>query len=1707
MSSTSKKADIGLKGASGPISWDFQENARDISAFMTGEKSSNAAAFLALVKEAGRFLKNFSPPDGFVPEKTAPPLSLPAGADRDLGAASLSDFFRLALEGEPQQEVPRSRVPEYFPQGPESIPPALTATDLEIKRLSKAIDDLERNWPSRKPGFDAEVRPKENRLAELRASRANLLRAFQELWPRMKKDSAAWPQEAKTLLEKAGRLEESVKLALRAAREGRPDQDGRRLENRSRRSLTRATLDLKTEIGTARQTQETALAWAEEMEALLSDLDDYLAVVVDGSQPNRDWTALTRQLSQRLTELEREEKSLHQASARASTSVKRCLAVLAETEKRLAGRVGSETLERLDSVGRGVQALLRGALDRRRELARIYFAVPGRLGRPVHLEKAFLASAVYLGRSQSLLEDMRHRLSLAGGRLSNTQRLRAEGEKLVEQLDHPPQRSGRLKVARERLSYLAWSMDQRLALGEVKAELEEVRLHGGLAQRNLLKSRSENNRLVRQLEAAGLERERLKEELALSRQNLGDSGRFKARVLAVVKGKTELLNHLEAERRTLAEENQALAAERNEVKAKRAKLAELYTRERGSLKRLSAELRQAQSDLAESQRLAEERRGVEEKLQTLRQERDELENRHKDLEAAFDEQNQRLADNSARSEALSAELMRHRAELSEAGRARQALGEAVSTLRRRLDRLVQARSSLEKTLARHKDGLEKSEADRERLKGKVNRQKRNILRLVGIRQELRAELGAARLKLADLEMQRDAIVDNLREVREHLQDSGGEMGALGEKLAELDGLEAQGLADLAPFIKILGEALWRNESQLKRARGASGRLMEQFKLEADVREANLRLQAAGREIELVESARSEQSRLEKELADKNSELARFALNIQELEEARDRLAGEKEALSSRNRELEESVARLDSRSQKLRRALDALKNRYDRRLGEMRLSEESLRELLASQGKELEKQKARLEELEPLVGHFFDVAIEESRNLTGPDGQPDLELAEYLKEESRAISAEYGGAAAAGAPETPAVSLLKARLAELQPLVAFLARSFVGTVAELAQARQERQQLAEALAEARRAQSSPGGPDLAEELENSRQQRRELAGELALARQENRTVLGELTLVKQERLELNEELARIRHDRQTLAGELTLSASTREILETSLNSREAELAEVRDQAFGLTREREQLQKSLEEKDGEINVLKSELAQADRDLAENDGRLEASWAALNYLGSRAGDAVANMKNKLENQVRQVDNLSLELKKREEKIKGLEKRQDKLALLYWTLVSQAAAGSGPDLPQLPAPLPVPAITGAATAEPAPENLQEDQARNSGGHSLGRELLEGVKKVARRSLFTLILAGGMVMAGPPSGALAGLAPGGFSVPAASEAAGESESLPSHLLAHIDSSYIGRSVSLEEVEAAPRLAGRPAVENRLAEKVEELAGGHGLSTGEFLRLVRTARGPEHTVHLSDFAGREGALALLEPHAPKLTRHLRAWPADLASPARLTTLMKCAADFKKMEGAFWERLFFDFLAAGDAGRALDMLLEHLEQKSDLLRLPRPEYAGRLAPFPQIENLGPDRFIGFMADYIKKNWPAPSGRGRDQAANRLAGDIYYAARLFKQPVTLFAALSQEEAERRELDFFRRGGTTLLHKLAADLADLAQNSSVVWQEGKAPLCDLDEALAAYENKAFVEAVYRRKMALVQAHNKVLNAGSSLLDGLEDDERMS
>ncbi|MDR2725469.1 MAG: hypothetical protein LBC90_05290, partial [Candidatus Adiutrix sp.] len=1207
------------------------------SAGAAGIRRADFAACRELAREIGRLLNGFVPPaEGYRPEP-APPVRFGPEAGRDLGASCLADYFALALGGEARAEA--GCLPVYFPRGPETFRQALAAVELEISRLVQAGSNLENNWPAGRSGLEAALRPLEERREALAWGLTGLRRASR-LWFRLREESDLWLNEARAMWRNARRLEESQTLMFKS---GPGDEPG--WADPPKADLTGAVLKLRTGVEAARALVLESELWAEEAESLSAELEDLLALAAAGSEPDRDWAAIGRQLAGRLTELVRSERDLVSAAPGAAETLELAARTLAEAEKNLAGARGRETGGRLESLGRGVAALWRSVVDRRREMARLYFFLPERLGRPLYLERNFLSAARVLGRTQALLEDLRHRLSLAGGRLSSSQKLKSESDELLERLRHPRDRSEIIKTARRRLRSLA-----RAASGPAAAPREG------------------QDSLARALSSSRWERERLGERAAEATRALRELGLAKARLVRIFNRKTELLKAADQERLRLAEENQHLRAQRGELARRREALSQALVQVRERFQGLREALQKNQGD--DLRAVLAEQEDTAARLEELRREKDQIEADRREVRTLLRQKAARAAEAEAGIEALTAELNRYKEELAEVSRARQALAETASVLRRRLDLLVQAHRSLKASLAKRNRRLVRAEAERDSLDRALTRQKRNLLRLAAARQELRAELGSARLKLADLEKERAAILTRLEEAKQGARDADSQKKVLEDRLGGLE-LEKEGLAgrlaeletgvsgSLLPFISVLGEALWRGEARFRRTREDHELTLTRMRLESEVREANLRLAGAARELEVTESVQAEKEQWAQALAQKEENLDRAMVAAQSEREhweqyrekgqaevigaerarweetlaAAVRAEGERwartlqaergqwvQALGQRDSQLArlrgqlppsggalvlppgsdqepgDPVVRLSRRSEKLGQVIGLMKRRYDRRLAEAGQTESALRGDLERQAREMAESFRRLAELEPLLDYFF-----QSAEQSLPPGDANLELARYLREENRGLRLPDGGRDSIDRVS----AALKAKLAEFQPLVTFLARSFVAGVAELAQARRER-----------------------------------------------------------------------------------------ELLEGSLAEREALLID---------------------RTGEVSALKDELARADRDLAENDGRLEAAWAAMNYLGAKAGDRLGEIRSRLENQTRQVDSLTLELGRRETRIRELEERQDQLSLLYWTLVAQAGAGTAASSPDSPPDL--------APADSAPPDLVQAQG---GGFSLGRQIL---------------------------------------------------------------------------------------------------------------------------------------------------------------------------------------------------------------------------------------------------------------------------------------------------------------------------------------------------------------------------------------------
>ncbi len=1560
LDSQSSQLELKAEIQSGENLWEL--DSRALLDFLTGRRTADFGTFLAQARDCGRLLAAFVPPEGFSAPAAAEPPSLNELTLKNLAAGSLADYYRLALGREkPANYADRAAGPaaDNFPRGPESLRPALRALERQIQALEKSIDELERAWPATKPGFQSAVSPLEKRLDKFKASRIKLLRAAQ-LWPRLKRQASAWPREAALIWQRAQRLERAVKLCLKSLEllkdESEDGQASCRLDRVSR-GVGRLSSDLASAVGRARLIVEDSASLGGDLRALASDLDKFLTVAADGSQSRWDWPELGRKLSFRLTRCEKQDEDLRLQAVEAASGLSSALGALAEAERRLAGRRPAEAAERLRTVSRGVESLWTELIETRRELARLYFAVPLHLAYPEYLEEAFLSAASTLGRTQSLLEDLRQSLSVAAGRLPGAGRLRAEAEEVAEKLSILPSRSADLKLAQLRLKALLGAVEKNRRLAGAELELE--------------RGRKDNLRLTRRLKDAAAEKERLSQQLRLAGQTLGELGLMKARLLKVAEAKNQLLRLTEQRRQSLVEENASLKAERQDLLEKSSRLAALYTAEKRKLKRLTEEIKLKEGLLSSRAQLLNEaqasRRDLQQSLNQTKLQLDDSERQRQELEERINNQGLILEGVLAQSEGLGAELAGRQRNLEKISRLRLSEAEKAARLRRRLDLLAEAHRALQKAADRRDRRLELAEESGRLAVAALGRRQENIIRLAASRRQLRAQLGEARLQLAQMEKQRLDLVERLQQAQA-AESEARELKLEKETLsAELAQLRAELQEDLTPFIKLLAASLWQSQAELKRLKsGADEAWPEDFQFKAPAGELG-RLQ---RQLESAEEERLRQTRLAGEQAD---------LLRQELKEAR----AARDEVAGRNLELIQTVSSLSSRQEKLRRALKLMKERGGQR-----------------------RDSSSLARLEPLTLHFLNEA--EAALAAQPDELSAQLLAQMRR---RCLSLGSGSDGELIDPQ------LQSQLERLGPLVSFLARSFLDAVSQLAQARGERASLAAEL------------------------------------------------------------------DKLSLSGRA---------LAESLKSREEEVAELRGEAFNLTRQRDALDLKAAAAEEQIESLSAQLAQADRNLAENDGRLEASWAALNYLGSKADDAVGRLKSRLEDQGRQLRQLSERLSQRDEKIRQLELRQDQAALLYWLILTRALAESQTQA-AAEAPGEAEIIQLKVPAPRSPDETAAEENAAEEGESQSPHRLEGLKKAAGRGLLSLILAGALILSEQPP-AESSQASFIFSPPAAEAA----------LVTRLDSPYIGRSVSLDLIAPSVRLAGTKEVERTVTELVQSLANSHQLSTGEFLSLVRSVRNQTETVQLKDFEGRLGALALLRSHFPKMSLQMAAWPAELLSPEKLTALMKSAADFKINEGAFWERLFFDYLARLDQGQALKALLAQLGQKKILAAEPRYEFAGRLAPLIDLENMGPERFTEFLAGHIKSSWPDAGGPNRERAGLRLAGSIYFAARLFRLPLTLLASCLHGEAELKRVDYFGRGSTEAIIERCAYLRGLAHDIGLNWQPDRPALCDLDRLMqeAAGETGLEAEEIYRKKMLLIQAYNKKLSSSHDLLSSLEE-----
>ena len=962
------------------------------------------------------------------------------------------------------------------------------------------------------------------------------------------------------------------------------------------------------------------------------------------------------------------------------------LSSILEFEKTFADPLG-ELRGSVSGTIQEVLALQAAVSSRRREMSTCYFMLPEIMGRPVFLENLFLGLALGMGRTQSRLEDLQQSLSMSKFRLPDLEKLKAEAENYLGSLGSPLPRSDELKKARRQLSSMLKAVNQRRSISEIKEELDRAHRTRREVDRELNRGLVEIRKMRRELEGAASElrvaqqeKSRLEGQLKSARGSLADITNIKPRLLETLSKKIAHIEAVELSKwtgkisrykesiRDLVSSRQVLRTELSAVGTKLSILEKAYQHSNSQLKdahnlkeeaeRRSQELSstvlslQQERDVAVSRlsEIDEERLSLAQKLVSLETERLDTNRKVPLLEKLNDDLSRQLDE-------LEEERARLSRSLSSVDKNRQDEINLIESLEADNLQLTGRITMLENDkngLTNHLSGLEKEhggaegrivelEAEKTILADRLsefdtdkNALAHKAAELEADKATLASRIATLEVDKADLESRTLGVVSdkkNLLDTTVRLKKEKAELldqiisleesrNSLEAKVKDFDG---QLQRKVAPTIKTLAAALWRNEAMLKRARTATTRLMAQAKVEGEVREANLRLSAAARELDLVDLASSEKLHLEALIKQKDRELAQtkehisklkftqeeqqkewestVAHNQAKLEATQDEHRRKQEEAAIHRQSLEEDISTLKARVEELDLEAVTSQKRYSLHIVEAKNTEEDLRKFIAQLQTERHRYVLRLK---PLISYFFEQAYQ----YFPEDDKVGRELAQSLKadclrliDESKISSEPENGVETLEAGLELVEEKLQAGLSEIQPVVSFLARSYVVGVAQLSQVRHES------------------------------------------------------TLLSQEMNELRERIA---------------ASEEAKILK-------AEMDEMGHQTKLITQERDELRETLGEQTTNLNALKRELAQADQDLAENDGRLEAAWAALSYLGARVGDSLSSMQERLDNQARQVDSLSLELKWRETQIKDMEDRQDKLAVVYWALIVNAAKGT--------------------------------------------------------------------------------------------------------------------------------------------------------------------------------------------------------------------------------------------------------------------------------------------------------------------------------------------------------------------------------------------------------------------------------------------
>ena len=691
---------------------------------------------------------------------------------------------------------------------------------------------------------------------------------------------------------------------------------------------------------------------------------------------------------------------------------------------------------------------------------------------------------------------------------------------------------------------------------------------------------------------------------------------------------------------------------------------------------------------------------------------------------------------------------------------------------------------------------------------------------------------------------------------------------------------------------------------------------------------------------------------------------------------------------------------------------------------------------------------------------------------------------------------------------------IKARLEELLPVFAYYWQAWLATTARLAE-------------------SESGSLGLAEQLAGLKSRHALQASNLG-------KISASLERVSQDLAAHRRALIRTRSDRDEA---LRLQSEFKALFEKTRDETEA-LKEVQAEMTGIIADQQSGLSVLKEEVRELDVerrrtaaLNSILKRQTEDvtadvedltykLAEKSGQVEAAWAGLAHLAESTRAAVAKLQNGLEAQSRTIRSLEQRLGERSTRMTELERQQDRLGILFWVMAKYGAQGEV--LNSLIKQSREPGFRDAADLTGA--RLQ--QLALGVAAKVGSQRFRNLARTAlRRGLYSLLLAGGIVMGLPQESSKATALPAELNRPGEMVKLLQQEPIMQAgvPMGPVYSKYLERPFDIAFLSPWDKAGGFEQIEERIQGEIDAQAREVGLAPEAYLRLVKGVYKPNQTVSLTKLRNEQGIVAILTRYFPNISAEFKAETLDIED---LRTLYQLAGAANPGECRFWDRLYADFRTMdSDSADSLAMIMNNarwsMERQASGAGV---EFAGTLKPIPELEQLRIEGFTRVITPYFKSNiktfvaTPAFSYAHKQEDiagyAEALAQDMYVAARIFGVPRTLFISIAHQESyfanvlgdnsmsaspfqiyqptkpfiiKAMESKGLQVPGEpekledhlTLATFMAAFyLSELMERHTTPWHKDKSPLCDLDRVAWSYNGgEAYPKAVYGKKLRLV------------------------